>query len=164
MQAITAVYCNRLQGYGSDCYLEFNRGTATKASVRQTVPVAVHASDNLTAEARVRCPSGQGSCPITLAIWGLGGERESRSISCTIPASDEWWAIRLDGDNGFEQGFAYDHSAVMWELYNEGDATTSLDVDYTALANGYSVAVRGVNFQPTASSGPACQQADMSNT
>ena len=159
------VVCERIAGYDSDCYLQFSRGSAPLASVRQDVSLSTKPGDNLTGEARVRCPYKFGeACPINLTIRGMGGPGdETRSTVCTIPDDGAWYVVRLDGNNNFIEGFGHEHSTIRWELYNEGSPTRNIDVDYTTLADGYAVAVEGVNFPPTASPGKPCEEARMTD-
>ncbi len=152
------VYCRPDGGYRSNCFLEFNRGAAPYASVFQDVTMQTARGDNLTAEAMVRCPVNQGSCPITLAIWGLDNGAESRSVGCKLPSDGRWYSIRLDGNHGFGVGFSNAHSRIRWELYNQG--TGSVSVDFTTLADGYSTVVGGTNFVPYPSAGSACSLMD----
>ena len=127
-----SIYCGSGWGFNSNCFLEFNRGSAPQASVRQDVNFDVRAGDNYTAEAMLRCPVNQGSCPVVLAYWGLGGSSESRNVSVGLPSDGQWYMCHVDFDHGASSGFASNHNMLRFEVYNNFGG--NLDVDFTTLA------------------------------
>ncbi len=166
------VYCQPGGGYGSDCFLQFNRGSASTAAVFQDVTLHTSKGDNLTAEAMIRCPVNQAGCDVKLELSADNGQ-DPRWVRCTIPSNGRWYSIRLDGNHGFEgkDGFASSHRRISWALHNLGIG--SLDVDFVTLADGWSRVVEGSpkfwengqfrvpnQFYPLPSAGSACSQMD----
>ena len=155
-----AVYCNG-GGYRSNCFLEFNRGSNSIASVYQDVtpPHSIQATDNYTAEAMVRCPSGQPSCSIRLAYWGLGGQyQEVKYSQLGLAADGRWYMCRVDvGHNG--TSFATGHDKLRWELYSLNNS--NLNVDYTTIAMPVQTTSDTKSDRaPLPSNGALCEYAD----
>lgn len=127
------VYCGGGGGYGTNCFLEFSRGSGDFSSVSQDVATDVRGGDNYTVEAMLRCPPNQPACPITMTYWGLGiTAGEARSASATIPADGRWYHCRVDYEHGGSAGFAGNHNVLRLEVYNNGP-TQLVDVDFTSL-------------------------------
>jgi len=164
------VYCQPGGGYGSNCFLQFNGGSASAPAILQDVTLRTLKGDHLTAEAMIRCPVNQASCVVTLELSAPDNGRESRAVSCTIPSNGRWYSIRLDGNHGFAKGFVNPHARITWGLHN---LRGNLDVDAATLADGYSTVVGGTpwlldgtevkvpnQFYPFPSAGSACSQMD----
>jgi len=154
----SVVYCPGT-GYRSQCFLEFNRGSLSWASVYQDVWYRTAPGDNYTAESMIRCPANQPSCHIRLAYWGLPtAGQEVRYSELTIAADNRWYMCRVDvNHNG--PAFQNSHDRLRFEVYDLNG--TTLDVDYTTLAlpvqNAWNTSG---DFAAKPSNGALCEYAD----
>lgn len=154
------VYCNG-QGFGSNCYLEFNRGTGATASVYQLVSYDVRPGDNYTAEVMLRCPPNQptGVCYVGMVYWSIfPAPFEAAVAYAFLPTDDQWYLCKVDYEHGGTTGFGSAHSALVFEVQNLN--FNNLRVDFTTLAL-YTNRTSRTQVDPTSppEAGPPCQLA-----
>lgn len=158
-----AVYCDG-SGFGSSCYLQYNRGSAGTAIVGQSVNLNTTPGDSFTVEAMIRCRTGT-SCPVRLVYWGLGGSYPAENAVSypSIPNDGRWHICRLDWSHGANVNFAYPHSILRWEVFN--DSGGNMDVDFTHLGL-YTERLAGTSGDqaPPPPVGPTCQPAGQFDT
>lgn len=132
-----AVYCGG-QGFGSQdpCFMQFNRGTNSAASVYQDKSVRTYPGDQFTGEAMLRCPvTNAYDCQVRLSIWGLGlTANQQKYVSATLPRDGRWYHCKVDEEHGFGSGFTGDHNVLRFEVYNltGGSPPQNLDLDFTS--------------------------------
>jgi hypothetical protein len=89
-------------------------------------------------------------------MWALGGyQNEYRGQTVAVPADNNWYLCRVDGDHGFlgdaPGQLHYGHTTLRTEIYNLSPFS-NLDVDF-ASQSLYHVTVTGTtgDQQPDAS-------------
>lgn len=110
-------------------FVQFNSGPNAWTSVFQDVSFPVDPSRDLfRGEMAVRCPAGNpGTCPVVLAVWGLGNGPESFNYTVQIPRDGAWRHL-WTGLHGFSRS----HSAVRLEIYNNA-RNRNVDIDFATL-------------------------------